>query len=137
MYKQAKDAPTWSMTRKQSRCVARGLVATLGTDRLVELGLSQGADTSATVQELGFDEPETGSFVDALMSCGVITPARLIQSTKDAIGKDAEDPTLTACLDKIIDEPMVRALTVDQFLGRGEDGDAFKKYEQTLLDCVS
>lgn len=137
MFKKARKAPTWSMTRKQSTCVAKGLVSTFGTDRLVSWGLSQESAGTRTIEELGMDEPETGAFVDTLMTCGVITPARLVSSTKESLGKDAEDPTLSACLDKTIDDALVRALTIDQFLGDVENSDSFAQYQQTLLDCVS
>lgn len=137
VFNKARNAPTWSMTRQQSRCVANGMVASFGTDRLVEWGLSQGTPGDRTIEDLGMDEAETGAFVDTLMSCGVITPARLIENTKKSIGSDAEDPTLSACLDKTIDEDLVRALTVDQFLGDAETGDSFTRFQQALVDCVS
>lgn len=136
MFRQSRNAPTWSMTRKQSRCVAQGLVDTFGTDRLVVWGLSQRQGALA-LDQLGLTEDEAGSFVDVFSSCGVITRERLIASVKEGLGEDAKDPKLLACVDSSIDDVALRALMIDQLLRRGDDAPSSKDLQDKLVDCVS
>lgn len=136
MFEQAKTTTAYSMTRKQSQCVAEGLVASFGTDRLVEWGVSQSGG-APSVAQLKLTDAEAGSYFDSLSTCGVVTRDKFIATTLADLGKDGADPALRACLESVVDEETLRALMVDQFLERGAEAPSVVAFEKELLACAS
>lgn len=136
MYDQARSTSAYSMTRKQSRCVAEGLVRSFGTDRLVEWGVSQ-SGSAPSVAQLKLTDAEAGSYFDSLSSCGVVTRDKFIATTLAELGKDGADPALRACLESVVDEATLRSLMVDQFLERGPEAPSVVRFQKELLACAS
>jgi hypothetical protein len=104
-------AESLDSVRQQNKCVAEGLVDTLGVDGLKEAGLIADDYTAKLSEKL---DVETATVIaDQVVACWDVEAQ--VTDVKDAYPKatDADWDTYVACMEKL--EPLVRQYAIDSY----------------------
>lgn len=116
-------------TEEDARCVAGGIVAGVGEDRLAELGITAETAVGSEIEDVDFTEAEIGIVVDSMFDCVDVTAALAAEFEADFGAEGAQ------CLAENLDQDLVRDLMTSSFLG--EDAEMTDEFFQAFIDIAA
>ena len=115
-------------TEEEARCVAGGIVAGIGEDRLEELGVTP--DSVGEIEDIAFSADEANEIVDAMFSCVDVKTALAEEFEADFGAEGGE------CLADGLGDDLLRELMASSFLG-DESEEMSEEFFQEFLDIAA
>lgn len=120
----AQSATSPISNETEARCVAGGIVAGVGEQRLAELGLTP--DRVGNVQEIAFDADEVDRIVGAMFDCVDVRSALAAQFAAEF------DTVVAACLADAFGDDMLRSIMASSFLGDDAQAASAQFFEEFI-----